>query len=160
MLSPGRIHIMGISKAASTHVPPPTPRIYIMGITKAASNRPRSVLILAHHLDMHSDIASCSDPWDPVPDLYNFCLPLLQPKMVHPVSSVGLCTAAVSPFKAAANTNALAWMGLWAAYPCAAWTCACPALTAPSREGSNCLGNAVRSGCVTSPRTTQQLALP
>lgn len=124
------------------------------------SDRPCSVLTLAHYLDMHSDIASCSDPWDPVPDLYNFCLPLLQPKMVHPVSSVGLCTAAVSPSKAAANTNALAWMGLWAAYPCAAWTCACPALTAPSREGSNCLGNAVRSGCVTSPRIAQQLALP
>lgn len=80
--------------------------------------------------------------------------------MVHPVSSVGRCTAAVSPSKAAANINALAWTGLWAACPCAAWTSACPALTAPSREELSCLGNAVRNGCVMSPRVALWLALP
>ena len=89
-----------------------------------------------------------------------FSLPLLQPKMVPPASSEGRCTGAESPSRAAANTSALAWTGRWAAYPCAAWTSACPAPTAPSHEGSSCPGNAARSGCVTSPRTTLWSALP
>lgn len=80
--------------------------------------------------------------------------------MVHPVSLVGQCTAAASPSKAAASTNALAWTGLWAVCPCAAWTSACPALTAPSPEGLSCPGNAVKSGCVMSPRIAPWLALP
>lgn len=80
--------------------------------------------------------------------------------MVHPVSSAGRCTAAVSPSKAAVNINALVWTGLWAACPCAAWTSACPALTAPSREELSCPGNAVRNGCVMSPRIAPWLALP
>lgn len=80
--------------------------------------------------------------------------------MVRPVSSVGRCTAVVSPSKAAANINALAWTGLWAACPYVAWTSACPALTAPSQEELSCLENVVRNGCVMSPRTAPWLALP
>lgn len=76
------------------------------------------------------------------------------------MSLVDRCTAAVSPSKAAANTNALAWTGLWAACPYAAWTSACPALTAPSREELSCLENVVRNGCVMSPRIAPWLALP
>lgn len=49
------------------------------------------------------------------------------------VSSAAWCTGAGSPSRAAASTSAPAWTGRWAACPSAAWTCACPAPTAPSR---------------------------
>lgn len=98
----------------------------------------------------------------PVPDppVTPFFLPLPQPKMVPPASLEERYIGVESPSRAAANTSALAWTGRWAACPCAVWTFACPAQTAPSREGSSYPGNAARSGCAMSPRTTPWLALP
>lgn len=45
----------------------------------------------------------------------------------------------------------------WAVCPCAAWTSAYPALTAPCPAASKCPGSAVRSGCAMPPNTQTAL---
>lgn len=82
-----------------------------------------------------------------------------QLEMEPPVCSEAWCTRAERLSRAAASTSVPVWMEPWAVYLFAPWTCACPAPTAPCRDGSRCQESAARSGSAILPTDTASWAL-